>query len=99
MKVFENDRIRLGLWKSDVFVKDKQNVNIVMRIMKIEVRVCIKAWSDLEIIGIRVYLKMGYFILQVYIERDLIVRERVKFVWVFMIFLFFAILESMVINF
>ena len=37
LEVFENDTIRSGLWKSDVFVKDKQNVNAAMRIMKTEV--------------------------------------------------------------
>ena len=42
MKVFDIDRIRSGLWKSDVFVKDRQNVNAAIRILQIEVRVCMK---------------------------------------------------------
>ena len=46
MKVFDIDRIRSGLWKSDVFVKDRQNVNAAIRILQKEVRVCIKEWSD-----------------------------------------------------
>ena len=99
MKVFENDRIRSGLWKSDAFVKDKQNVNTAMRIMKTEVRVCIKAWSDPETTGTRAYLKMGHSILQAYTERDLTVRERAKLAWAPMTFLLFAILESMATNF
>ena len=40
MKVFDMDRIRSGLWKSDVFVKDRQNVNAAIRILQKEVRVC-----------------------------------------------------------
>ena len=56
MKVFENDRIRSGLWKSNVFTTDKQNVNAAMRIMKTEVRVCM--WSDAKTTGTRAYLKM-----------------------------------------
>ena len=77
MKVFENDRIRSGLWKSDGFVKDKQNVEAAMR-MKTEVRVCMKDWSDSETIGTRTYLKMGHTMLQSFTEKDLTVRERAK---------------------
>ena len=81
MKVFENDRIRSGLWKSDAFVKDKQNVDAAMGIMKTEVRGCMKDWSDSETIGTRTYLKMGHSILQSFTEKDLTVRERVKLAW------------------
>lgn len=81
MKVFENDRIWSGLGKSNVFVKDKQNVDAAMRIMKTEVRVCIKDWSDSETIGTRTYLKMGHSILQSFTEKDLTVRERAKLAW------------------
>lgn len=97
MNVFENDRIRSGLWKSDVFVKDKQIVKAAMRIMKTEVRVCMKEWSDAETTGTRAYLKMGRSILQAYTERDLTVRERAKLAWAPVTF--FAILESMATNF
>lgn len=34
MKTFEKDKLRCGLWKSDVFVKDKQNVEVALRIFK-----------------------------------------------------------------
>lgn len=78
MKVFENDRIWSGLRKSDVFVRDKQNVDTTMRIMKTEVRVRMKDWSDSETIGTRTYLKMGHSMLQSFTEKDLTVRERAK---------------------
>lgn len=78
MKVFENDRIWSGLRKSDVFVRDKQNVDTTMRIMKTEVRVRMKDWSDSETIGTRTYLKMGHSMLQSFTEKDLTVCERAK---------------------
>ena len=37
MKVFDVDRILSGLWKSDVVVKDRQNVNAAIRILQKEV--------------------------------------------------------------
>ena len=38
MKTYEMNRIRSGLWKSDVFVKDKENVDAALRILQDEVR-------------------------------------------------------------
>ena len=42
MKTYEMNRIRSGLWKSDVFVKDKQNVDAALRILQDEMRICMK---------------------------------------------------------
>ena len=87
MKVFDIDRIRSGLWKSDVFVKDRQNVNAAIRILQKEVRVCIKEWSDKETLATRAYLKMGHYLLQVYTERELTVQQRAKLPWAPLTFL------------
>ena len=38
MKPYEMNRIWSGLWKSDVFVKDKENVDAAFRILQDEVR-------------------------------------------------------------
>lgn len=38
MKTYEMNRIWSGLWKSDVFVKDKENVDAALRILQDEVR-------------------------------------------------------------
>ena len=38
MKPYEMNKIRSGLWKSDVFVKDKENVDAAFRILQDEVR-------------------------------------------------------------
>ena len=37
MKPYEMNKIRSGLWKSDVFVKDKENVDAALRILQDEV--------------------------------------------------------------
>ena len=87
MKVFDIDRIRSDLWKSDVFVKDRQNVNAAIRILQKEVRVCIKEWSDKETLATRAYLKMGHYLLQVYTERELTVQQRAKLAWAPLTFL------------
>ena len=87
MKVFDIDRIRSGLWKSDVFVKDRQNVNAAIRILQKEVRVCIKEWSDKETLATRAYLKMGHYLLQAYTERELTVQQRAKLAWAPLTFL------------
>lgn len=87
MKVFDIDRIRSGLWKSDVFVKDRQNVNAAIRILQKEVRVCIKEWNDKETLATRTYLKMGYYLLQAYTERELTVQQRAKLAWAPLTFL------------
>ena len=81
IKVLEKDRIRSGLWKSDVFVKDKQNVNAAMRILRKEVRVCMKEWSDKETLATRAYLQMGQYLLEAYTERELTVQQRAKLAW------------------
>lgn len=87
IKVFENDKIGSGLWKSDVFVKDKQNVDAAMRILQKEVMVCLKEWSDKESLATRTYLKMGQYMLQAYTEKELTVRQRAKLAWAPLTFL------------
>ena len=48
MKTYENDKMRCGLWRSNVFVKDKQNVQAALRILQKEVFVCMEAWNAEE---------------------------------------------------
>ncbi|KAJ7380557.1 hypothetical protein OS493_009024 [Desmophyllum pertusum] len=81
MKTFENDRMRCGLWKSDVFVKDNQNVQAALRVLQTEVRVCMEAWNAKETLGTRAYLKMGQYMLRAYTEKDLTVQQRAMFAW------------------
>lgn len=81
LKTFEKDKLRCGLWKSDVFVKDKQNVQAALRILQKEVHMCMEAWNAEETVSTRIYLKMGQYMLRAYTERDLSVQERAMFAW------------------
>ena len=87
MKTYQMNRIQSGLWKSDVFVKDKQNVDAALRILQDEVRSCMKEWKDEETAATRVYLKMGQCSLHSYTERDISVKERTKLAWALVVFL------------
>jgi hypothetical protein len=82
MTVFERDRMRCGLWKSDVFVKDKQNVQAAVRVLQEEVCVCMKDWDAKETKSTRAYLKMGHYMLKAYTEKDLTVQQHSMFAWV-----------------
>lgn len=68
-------------------MKDRQNVHAAIRILRKEVRVCIKKWSDQETLATRAYLKMGHYLLQAYTERELTVQQRAKLAWAPLIFL------------
>ena len=81
------NRIQSGLWKSDVFVKDKQNVDAALRILQDEVRSCMKEWKDEETVATRVYLKMGQCSLHSYTERNISIKERTKVAWALVVFL------------
>ena len=87
IKVFENDRIRSGLWKSDVFRERQTEVDAAMRILQKKVTVCLKEWSDKETLVTRTYLKMGQYLLQAYTEKELTVRQRAKLTWAPLTFL------------
>ena len=68
-------------------MKDKQNVDAAMRILQKGVMVCLKEWSEKESLATRTYLKMGQYMLQVYTEKELTVRQRAKLAWAPLTFL------------
>ena len=70
-----------GLWKSDVFVRDKQNVDAALRILKPEVRHSLSDWDKEKTTATRLYLKLGESIYRAFTERDISVRERSRLAW------------------
>lgn len=58
-----------GLWKSDIFVKDRQNVDAAIRILQPQVRKCLAEWDKQHTEALRVYLKVGHNIESVHRER------------------------------
>lgn len=51
-------KLASGLWKSDVFVRDRQNVDAALRILQPQVRQCLEEWNDERTEAIRIYLKI-----------------------------------------
>ena len=58
MILYEGKKLATGLWKSDVFVRDRQNVDAALRILQPQVRQCLQEWNDERTEAIRIYLKI-----------------------------------------
>ena len=59
IKTYEAHRLESGLWKSDIFVKDKQNVKAAARILSPSVQQCFATWNYQRTISTQTYLKIG----------------------------------------
>jgi len=81
MRLYEGKKLASGLWKSDVFVRDRQNVDAALRILQPQVRQCLQEWNDQCTEAIRIYLKIGYNMMKGYREENLSVKERAKLAW------------------
>ena len=81
MRLYESKKLKSGLWKSDIFVKDKQNVAAALRILQPEVRECLSEWNKDRSQVIRVYLRVGHNMLRAYTDENLTVNERSKLAW------------------
>ena len=75
------------LWKSDVYVHNKQNVDVATRALNPDVRLSVKAWNEKALIATRVFLKIGNSIHTAFTKRELPVRERAKCAWLPITFL------------
>ena len=81
MRLYEGRKLASCLWKSDVFVRDRQNVDAAIRILQPQVRKCLQEWNDQRTEAIRIYLKIGYNMMRGYTEENLSVKERAKLAW------------------
>ena len=81
MRLYESKKLKSGLWKSDVFVKDKKNVDASIRILQPQVRQYLREWNEDQTVAFRVYLKVGYNMLQAYTKENLPTKERAKLAW------------------
>ena len=80
-------KLECGLWKSDVYVRDKQNVDAATRLLKPEARHYLKIWNEKASLATRVYLKVGESLFSAFTEKELSVRERAKRAWLPVTFL------------
>lgn len=79
--MYETKTLESGLWKSDIFVKDRQNVDAGLRILQPQVRKCLKEKDNQRTEALRMYLKVGNNMLRAFTEETLSVKERSKLAW------------------
>lgn len=70
----------LGLWKTDIRVNDKQNVNAAIRLFHPNVQKHLEYDMD-KYTGTSVYLHLGTLMYEMYFKKDLEVNQRIKFAW------------------
>ena len=66
---------------SDIFVKDRQNVDAALRILQPQVRKCLSERDKHRTEALRIYLKVGHNMLRAFTEENLSVKERSKLAW------------------
>ena len=86
-QVFQNYRLATGLWQTDVWVKDKQNVDVALRLLHPRVRSCLLNFDDNETVTTRVYLKIGQKMRNTYACNNLTIAERIEEAWMPVLFL------------
>ena len=87
IQVFQNYRLATGLWQTDVWVKDKQNVDAALRLLHVRVRSCLMNFDDNETVATRVYLKLGQKMRDAYACNNLTIAERIEEAWMPVVFL------------
>ncbi|KAL9977288.1 hypothetical protein ACROYT_G014677 [Oculina patagonica] len=87
MQIYTKYKLKSGLWKSDVYVKDKQNVDAAVRILSPSVRKCLADWSDDRTKATQVYLAIANSLYRAYTDETVQPRERAKLAWTAVIFL------------
>ena len=80
---------KLGLWKTDIRVNDKQNVNAAIRLFDPKVQECLNDLNPEKYVGIVTYLKLGTLLHKLYFAKDVTVNERIKYAWTLVQFLRF----------
>lgn len=78
MQVFNDYRLVTGLWQTDIWVKDRQNVGAALRLLLPRVRSCLSNYNEHETVATRVYLKIGQKMRDAYACNNLTVAERVE---------------------
>lgn len=63
MQIYDAFKLESGLWKSGLFVCDKQNVDAAICILQPEVNACLTKLNEVLTKGLRVYLSIGFSLL------------------------------------
>ena len=78
---------KLGLWKTDIKVNDKQNVNAAVRLFQTHVQDCLEEYNEVKFRSTICYLKLGSFLYQTFFVKDIDWRMRVRHSWTVVQFL------------
>ena len=81
LEIYETYKLESGLWKSDVFVRDKQNVDAAIRILQPKVNACLAKSNEGLTKGLRVYLSIGFSLLRCFSGKSLAPKERARLAW------------------
>lgn len=81
IKTYEAHRLESGLWKSDIFVKDKQKVKAATRILSTSVQQRLATWNYQRTVSTQTYLKIGQNMLSAFTEPNISIRERAQLAW------------------
>ena len=81
MQLYETKRLESGLWKSDIFVRDGQNVDAALRILQPQVHKCLKERDNQRTEALRMYLKVGNDMLKAFTEESLSVKKLSRLAW------------------
>ena len=76
--MFQNYRLVRVLCQTDVWVKDKQNVDPALRLLYPPLRSCLLNFDDNETFATRVYLKIGQKMHNAYACNNLTIAERIE---------------------
>lgn len=87
LEIYETYKLGSGSWKSDVSVRDKQNVDAATRLLQPAVRDCLIKSNFDSTTGLRAYLSVGSCLLRCYADNEISVREKAKLAWTPVIFL------------
>ena len=82
LRLFLRYKFSSGLWLTDVYVRDKQNVSAAKRILDAKVRVCLRDLDNERTLGLQTYLLVGEKILKAF-ERSDSTRtfDRIRDIW------------------
>lgn len=87
--MYNSHKIESGLWKTDVWVKDRQNVNAALRLFSTRCVDTLGKWNRNVSLGTRVYLEHGNMLIKLFNDKDLSLNQRIYYAWRIVIFMRF----------
>ena len=89
MEIADNEKYKhnLGLWKTDIKVSDKQNVNAAVRLFHPKVQECLYDCNSQKYKGTIYFLQMGTMLHDMYFDKSMHASVRIRHAWTLVQFL------------